>query len=355
MLKKVREGEELDLKKLSAFLYANELADRVDAPIELLQYSNGYSNLTYFIKTGDKEYVLRRPPHGAIKRGHDMGREYKVLSNLSKHFSKAPKTFAFEETESVLGSPFYLMEKVNGVVINYQEAKRRDLQPKDFKQISKAWMDAFIEFHSLDFRAVGLEDLGRPEGYVDRQVRNWSKQYFKVATKDIKAASFVTKWMEENKPSQYTHTLVHNDFKYDNIMFEEGNWNQINAILDWEMCTLGDPLMDLGTSLGYWVMHDDAPIFAKSILSPTSFVGNPTRSEVVQAYALKSGRNIDNLVFYYVFGLFKIAVIVQQIYHRYANGLTNDTKFSKLDEVCKFLCETAHQSIIKNRIDNLYL
>jgi len=117
-------GEELDLKKLSAFLYANELADRVDAPIELLQYSNGYSNLTYFIKTGDKEYVLRRPPHGAIKRGHDMGREYKVLSNLSKHFSKAPKTFAFEETESVLGSPFYLMEKVNGVVINYQEAKR---------------------------------------------------------------------------------------------------------------------------------------------------------------------------------------------------------------------------------------
>jgi len=214
-----------------------------------LQYSNGYSNLTYFIKTGDKEYVLRRPPHGAIKRGHDMGREYKVLSNLSKHFSKAPKTFAFEETESVLGSPFYLMEKVNGVVINYQEAKRRDLQPKDFKQISKAWMDAFIEFHSLDFRAVGLEDLGRPEGYVDRQVRNWSKQYFKVATKDIKAASFVTKWMEENKPSQYTHTLVHNDFKYDNIMFEEGNWNQINAILDWEMCTLGDPLMDLGTSL----------------------------------------------------------------------------------------------------------
>jgi len=354
MLKKVRAGEELDLKKLSSFLVSNGMADDVNTPIELMQYSNGYSNLTYFLQVGNKEYVLRRPPLGAIKRGHDMGREYKVLSNLSKHFDKAPKTFAYEKTGEVIGSTFYLMEKVDGVVINFVEAKNRDLQADDFKLISETWMDAFVEFHNLDYREVGLEDLGRPEGYVDRQVSNWSKQYFKAATQEIEAASFVTKWMEENKPSQYDHTLVHNDFKYDNIMFEDGNWKQINAILDWEMCTLGDPMMDLGTSLGYWTTQNDGPVFSNTIKSPTMFPGNPTRTEVVQAYALKSGRNVDNLVFYYVFGLFKIAVIVQQIYWRYAKGLTTDPKFAQLDEVCKFLCKTARQSIIKKRIDNLY-
>jgi len=355
MLRKVKTEEELNLEKLSIFLFKNSLIESIDDPLELQQFTNGYSNLTYLLKANDKEFVLRRPPFGAIKRGHDMGREYKVLSQLSKHFSKAPKTFVYESTGDVIGSPFYLMEKVNGVIVSYKEALNRDLQAQDFEMISETWLDALVEFHNLDYKSVGLEDLGRPEGYVERQVRNWSKQYFAAATQEIKAAGLVAKWMEEHQPTKYSHTLVHNDFKYDNIVFEEGNWRQINAILDWEMCTLGDPLMDLGTSLGYWVMANDGPLFTNSISSPTVFPGNPTRSEIVQAYALKSGRNVDNLVFYYVYGLFKIAVIVQQIYYRYEKGLTKDPKFSNLDKVCKFLCETAHQAILKNRIDNLYL
>lgn len=354
MLRPIRKGEELDKAKLKEYLSNMGLLDQVYEPLQIQQYSNGYSNLTYLISIGGKEYVLRRPPLGAVKRGHDMGREYKVLTNLSLHYDKAPKTFAFEGTGEVIGSTFYLMEKVEGVVINFSEAKKRKLAAEDFRVISESWLDAFVEFHALDYKAVGLENLGRPEGYVERQVSNWSKQYVKAATMEIEAAEYVARWMADNQPSEYDHTLVHNDFKYNNIVFEDKNWNQINAILDWEMCTLGDPLMDLGTSLGYWVMQNDGPIFSQTLPSPTVFPGNPSRTDLVQAYAVKSGRNMDNLIFYYVFGLFKIAVIAQQIFYRYNKGLTQDPKFAKLDRVCKFLCQTAKQSILKKRIDNLY-
>jgi len=354
MLRAIRKGEELNLAKLTAYLHQEGLIKDASAHIAIQQFSNGYSNLTYLLELEGQEYVLRRPPTGAIKRGHDMGREYKVLSNLSKHFSKAPKTFTYEDTGEIIGSSFYLMEKVDGVVINFAEAKRRKLSTDDFKLISETWLDSFVEFHALDYKAVGLEDLGRPEGYVARQVTNWAKQYMKAATMEIEAADFVARWMADNQPREYDHTLVHNDFKYDNIVFEDNNWNQINAILDWEMCTLGDPLMDLGTSLGYWVMQNDGPIFSQTLPSPTVFPGNPSRTELVQAYAEKSGRNMDNLIFYYVFGLFKIAVIAQQIFYRYDKGLTQDPKFAQLDQVCKFLCQTAKQSILKRRIDNLY-
>lgn len=344
----------MDQARLSAYLHKQGLTEDASTVLQMRQFSNGYSNLTYLLEVGGKEFVLRRPPMGAIKRGHDMGREYKVLSKLSEHFSKAPKTFAFEESGEVIGSTFYLMEKVDGVVITFAEAQKRKLKEEDFRVISETWLDAFVEFHALDYKAVGLEDLGRPDGYVERQVRNWSKQYLKAATMEIEAAAFVARWMADNQPRVYEHTLVHNDFKYDNIVFAESNWNQINAILDWEMCTLGDPLMDLGTSLGYWVMQNDGPVFSQTLPSPTVFSGNPSRSELVQAYAEKSGRSMDNLIFYYVFGLFKIAVIAQQIFYRYDKGLTQDPKFAKLDQVCKFLCATAKQSILKKRIDNLY-
>lgn len=354
MLRKVREGEKIDKAELASYLKIRGLMKDASSQIEIQQYANGYSNLTYLLTIEGNDYVLRRPPTGAIKRGHDMGREYKVLSNLSKHFSKAPKTFLYEDTGTVIGSKFYLMEKVEGVVINYKEAKERNLSPADFNIISESWLDAFVEFHALDYRKMGLADLGRPEGYVERQVTNWGKQYLKAATLDIAAAKVVMEWMQDNQPRHYEHVMIHNDFKYDNILFQEGNWNTVNAILDWEMCTLGDPLMDLGTALGYWVMADDGPLFTQTIPTATVFPGNPTRSEVVQAYALKSGRNIDNLIFYYVFGLFKIAVIAQQIYYRYEKGMTQNPKFAKLDQVCKFLCETAHQAILKNRIENLY-
>ena len=354
MLKKVREGEELDAGKLSLFLYQNGLMNNSHSEISVQQFSNGFSNLTYLLTVDEQEFVLRKPPLGAIKRGHDMGREYKVLSHLSKHFDKAPKTFVFEESGGIIGSPFYLMEKIEGVVINYREATKRALSSDDFKVISNTWLDAFVALHELDYKQVGLADLGRPAGYVKRQVTNWSKQYLKAATMDIPEASFVMDWMDAHQPKQYQHSLIHNDYKYDNVVFEEGDWTQINAILDWEMCTIGDPLMDLGTSLGYWTMASDGPAFAQALPTPTILSGNPSRTDVVQAYATKSGRSIDHLVFYYVFGLFKIAVIVQQIFYRYNKGLTQNKKFQKLDTVCAFLCQTAKRAIEKKRIDHLF-
>ena len=354
MLSKQREGEELNADALKKYLFQQKLISSENLNIEISQFSNGFSNLTYLLEIDNKSMVLRRPPKGAIKRGHDMGREFKVLSQLNQHFDKAPQAFCFEKSGTVLDAPFYIMEKIEGVIVNYKIAKEREITSHEFKQISDSWLDAFVEFHQLDFNEVGLSDLGKPEGYVERQVANWSRQYLRAATQEIPEAHFVMQWMHKNQPKEYNHSLIHNDFKYDNIVLNENDWSQVNAILDWEMCTLGDPLMDLGTSIAYWTMDSDGPAKSMGIPSPTILPGNPGRTELVNAYAVKSGRAINNLVFYYVYGLFKIAVIVQQIFYRYNKGLTQDKKFAKLNEVCAFLCMMATQAIDKKRIDGLF-
>lgn len=354
MTNSVRKGEELNKDLIKAYLLKNSLLENPDSHLKITQFSNGYSNLTYLLSIEDKEYVLRRPPVGAIKRGHDMGREYKVLSHLSKVLDKAPRTFSFESTGELIGAPFYIMQKVEGIALNLAEAEKRNVTPSEFKAISDSWLEAFKELHEVDYKAAGLEELGKPNGYVNRQVTNWSKQYYKAATMDIPEADFVTKWMMDNQPHSYDHCLIHNDFKYDNVVFDESNWSKVNAILDWEMCTLGDPLMDLGTSIGYWTMRSDGLSLTKGIPSPTMLPGNPTRTEIVHAYSKKTGRPINNLIFYYVYGLFKIAVIAQQIFYRYNKGLTTNEKFANLDKSCQFLCLMAKQAIDKKRIDHLF-
>lgn len=350
----VREGEGLNAKNLKSFLYQKELIQDTDNELQVSQFSNGYSNLTYLIGIEDKEFVLRRPPFAAPKRGHDMGREYKVLSHLNPVFDKAPKTYTFCEDSEVIGAPFYIMEKVQGEILTAKAAHKKGISPQEFKTISNTWLDAFVEFHTIDYKVAGLEDLGKPEGYVSRQVTNWGKQYLAAATDDVPAAGKVMSWMQENQPATYEHTLIHNDFKYDNVVFKDDRWLNIAAILDWEMCTLGDPLMDLGTSLGYWTTADDADFMKQGLPSPTVTDGNPSRSDIVQGYATKSSRSVDNIVFYYVYGLFKIAVIAQQIYYRYKHGHTHDPKFANLNMAAALCCNNAWQAIQKNKIDNLY-
>ncbi len=354
MVNEVRNGEELDSLKLKAFLFKNEVISDNMSSLEISQFSNGFSNLTYLLKFENKECVLRRPPVGAIKRGHDMGREYQVLSQLNPYFSKAPKTLAFEPTGGTLGVPFYLMEKVEGVALNLAAAKKHSIHESEFKLISETWLSTYVDLHNVDYKEAGLESLGRPVGYVNRQVTNWGKQYYKAATREIPEANYVIEWMAENQPLEYDHSLIHNDYKYDNVLFDQDDWSKIHAVLDWEMCTLGDPLMDLGTSLAYWTMASDGPMVLRGIPSPTMLPGNPSRSDIVESYSNLSGRPVDNLVFYYVYGLFKIAVIAQQIYYRYEKGLTQNEKFAKLDEACEFLCQMAKQAILKNRIENLF-
>jgi len=279
---------------------------------------------------------------------------FKVLSKLNKAFSKAPIAYAYTEDHNIIGASFYVMEKVDGIILSTKEAHSRNIAAEDFPTIANSWLDTFVELHQVDYKAIGLGELGRPNGYVERQVRNWGKQYLKAATQEIPEAHKIMAWMEEHQPKEYDHSLIHNDYKYDNVVFKDESWSAVRAVLDWEMCTLGDPLMDLGTSIAYWTMVSDGELVAKGIPSPTLMPGNPSRSEVVEMYAQKSGRSINNLTFYYVYGLFKIAVIAQQIYYRYHKGLTTDKRFSTLDKAAQFLCMIGWQSIQKKRIENLF-
>ncbi len=347
----VRKGEELDKSSLKRYLYHNELITDVQSDIDIYQFSVGASNLTYLIQIEDKELVLRRPPKGAIKRGHDMGREYKVLSGLGNGFDKAPKAYAYTEDESIIGASFYIMEKVEGIIIDNEVARERKISSTEFPTIANCWLDTMVELHQLSYDSLGLSDLGRPVGYVERQVRNWTKQYLKATTEEIPEALKVMAWLEEHQPRQYDHCLIHNDYKYDNVVFEDDSWERITAVLDWEMCTLGDPFMDLGAAIAYWVTADDDPMIRMVFPYPTMLEGNPSRSDIVHKYSLKSGRSINHLVFYYAFGLFKNAVIVQQIYYRYHKGLTTNEKFANLNHLTRLFFQLAWRAIQKKKIE----
>jgi len=335
---KVRKGEELPTEALKLFLQKQGLVHHKDSPLEVVQFTHSYSNLTY-------------APKGAIKRGHDMGREYKVQHAIKTAFSKVPKMLAYTEDLDILGTPFYIMEKMEGIILNYQAAKQRNIPTKDYKKIANSWMETFVQLHQLDYKEVGLETLGRPDGYVERQVFNWGKQYKKAATDDVPTVEKVIRWMEEHQPNDYDQSLIHNDYKFDNVVFENEEWKTIHAVLDWEMATLGDPLMDLGTSLGYWTMAKDSDFVKQGIPSPTVFKGNLSRSEIVELYAQKSGKEINHLIFYYVYGLFKIAVIAQQIYFRYKHGYTSDPRFENLNKATALCCNLAWKSIQTKKID----
>jgi len=350
----VSKEEALQLDHLKRFLYEHQLIQDVKSDIETRRFTGGFSNLTYLLLVENKEYVLRRPPFGAVKRGHDMSREYKVLSNLYKEFNKIPKVFAFTDDKTILGASFYIMEKANGIILDFPEAKRRNISSDDFRTISNTWLDTFVELHEVNYKAAGLSDLGKPKGYVERQISNWAKQFEKAKTDAITESEFVINWLQNNQPKENSSSLIHNDFKYDNVMFKDNSWTEINTILDWEMCTLGDPLMDLGTSLSYWITEDDMDALKKGLPSPTIFKGNPNRLDIVELYSKKSGRPINNLVFYYVYGLFKLSVIVQQIYYRYHRGYTKDKRFANLNKHTQLLFTIAWQAIQKNKIDNLF-
>ena len=348
---KVRKGEELPELPLKKYLKEINLINSIESDLQVEQFTHGYSNLTYLLKIENKEFVLRKPPKGAIKRGHDMSREFKVQSALAKAFSKVPKMYGFSKDASVLGSDFYIMQKMEGVILNYAAAKARSISVDDYKTIADSWLDTLVELHNVDYTAIGLSDLGKPEGYVERQVSNWGKQYLKAKTEEVPEANLVMDWMQENQPKKYDYCLIHNDFKYDNVVFKDDSWQEISAVLDWEMATLGDPLMDLGTSLGYWTVATDHDFVKQGIPSPTIFEGNPKRSEIAQMYLEKSGRTTDNLVFYYVFGLFKIAVIAQQIYFRFSKGWTTDPRFANLNKAAELCCKLALKSIKTKSID----
>jgi aminoglycoside phosphotransferase (APT) family kinase protein len=344
----IRKGEELDIQKLTNYLKNN--LPNFEGKVAVKQFPGGFSNLTYLITQGSKEWVLRKPPFGAnIKSAHDMGREFKVLSLLEPVYSQIPKPLAYCEDDSILGSSFYLMERVKGIILRSRVPKGLDLTPKDFKKLSTQTIENLVELHNLELEQSNLISLGKPEGYVQRQVAGWTKRYFKAETDEIKSMNAAAEWMQSNMPIQKTSAFIHNDYKYDNLVLNADTLT-IKAVLDWEMATVGDPLMDLGTSLAYWVEEKEHPALKSYNL--TWVEGNLTRQEVVEKYAELRNIKVEDVLFYYVFGCFKLGVIAQQIYARYKKGYTNDERFALLIHLVKACGNNAQNAIKYNRINN---
>jgi aminoglycoside phosphotransferase (APT) family kinase protein len=352
----VRAGEELDPGPLEAWI-RERLPDLPDAPLEIEQFPGGHSNLTYLLRFRDREIVLRRPPFGSkVKTAHDMGRELRVLSHLQGYYPKAPRTLAGCDDSSVIGAPFYLMERVRGVILRDQRPPAGlDLSPERMRTLSEAVVDGLAELHGVDYRAAGLGDFGKPDGYLERQVAGWRQRWEGSRTDEVpdieRAAAWLSSHLPPGRPLAES-ALVHNDYKYDNVVFAP-DLSKIVAVLDWEMATLGDPILDLGTSLGYWIDPDDDPALRMLPAGPTTLPGNLRRVEVVERYARATGRDVSDIVFHYVFGLFKIAVIAQQIYYRFKQGLTQDPRFAAMLPAVRLLGRTAVQAIDKRRIDRL--
>lgn len=343
----IRAGEELNTNQFQAYLQAN-LPDLLGS-LAIQQFPSGYSNLTYSLQCGERELVLRRPPFGAkIKTAHDMAREYKILTALINTYSKVPRPLLYCNDESIIGAPFYVMERVKGVILRAKPPAGISLSPELMRRLSEACIDNLVEIHQIDYAAAGLSDLGKPEGYIARQIRGWTQRYQNSCTDDIPEIERAVKWLNANLPAESVAALIHNDYKYDNLVLDPNDLSHIIAVLDWEMATIGDPLMDLGTTLGYWIEPDDPP--EMQMFGLTALPGNLNREEIVSRYARMSGRDISNIVFYYVYGLFKLAVIVQQIYFRYQQGLTQDKRFAPLIHVVRTCGRMAALAIEKNRI-----
>jgi aminoglycoside phosphotransferase (APT) family kinase protein len=346
--KEIRQGEELDKSTLETYIKEN--LPELTGAVNILQFPSGFSNLTYLVSIGDKEYVLRKPPHGAnIKSAHDMEREFRVISAIKPHYSRVPTPLIYCNNESIIGSEFYMMERVKGTILRQTPPKGIELTPSIMQKLSEATVDNLAEIHKIDIQKSGLIEIGKPEGYVKRQVEGWISRYKNAETDESAGMKLAEEWMLANLPKENAPSLIHNDYKYDNVVLNPTNFSEIKAVLDWEMATVGDPLMDLGTTLAYWAEKDTPP--ALKSFSLTSLEGNLSRQQVIERYSEHTGANIDDAVFYFVYGTYKVAVICQQIYARFKKGLTKDKRFGMLIFLVQACAENAENAIKYKRVN----
>ena len=350
----VRPGEQLDMERLSAFLAEN--LPGAAGPLVIEQFPSGFSNLTYLLRLGQRQLVLRRPPFGAaIKSGHDMAREYRILRALQPVYPKAPAPLLYSDDLSIIGAPFYVMERVSGVILRNRLPPGLSLSPDQMTALCHALIDNLAALHRLDLHTTGLADLGRPEGYVQRQVYGWITRYENAMTDDVPAMTEAAAWLRAHLPPDQGAagaTLIHNDYKFDNVVLDPEDLTHIRAVLDWEMATVGDPWMDVGTTLGYWAEAGDPELLRN--FGITALAGNLTRQQFVDAYAAASGRDVTHALFYLVFGLYKVAVIVQQIYARYRQGHTQDPRFAGLIHLVRVNGEMMTRAIETQRLSGLF-
>jgi aminoglycoside phosphotransferase (APT) family kinase protein len=348
----VRDGEQLDGPKLLSYLRA-AMPD-LKGKLEVEQFPAGFSNLTYLVRVGEQEFVLRRPPLGTkVKTAHDMGREFLILSRLYPVYTKVPRPILYCDDMTVLGSPFYLMQRINGLILRARLPEGMALSSDIMRSLSESFIENLVEIHGVDYQSAGLEELRRSEGYVSRQIEGWTKRYYNARTDDVPEIESLASWLNEHAPADSAWSLIHNDYKYDNVMFAPDELSRVIAVLDWEMATVGDPLMDLGTTLGYWVDPDDPQEWQRYGFGLTTLTGNLRRRDLLHHYSRLSGRDVGNALFYFAYGLLKTAVIVQQIYYRYRQGLTTDARFSHLNLLVRACGNLAQRAIEKKRIDQL--
>jgi aminoglycoside phosphotransferase (APT) family kinase protein len=322
----IRAGEEIDVRALGAYLRGK--VEGADSGVTVEQFPGGHSNLTYLVRAGDREYVLRRPPVGPVApKAHDMAREFRVLEAVHPVFPPAPRVYLLCEDPEVIGVTFFLMERRHGIVL------RREV-PSEFanaagfpRKTSEGFIDCLAQLHAIEIERQGLAVLGRPEGFLERQVRGWTDRWERAKTEELQGMDGLIRWLADRLPVSATPTLVHNDFKLDNIMLDAQNPGRVEAVLDWEMATVGDPLVDLGCTLCYWTQAGDPEMRGGSLSGVTAEPGWCTRAELVARYAEKAGRDVSALGYYEVFGLFKLGVILQQIYFRFHRGQTRDERF----------------------------
>lgn len=341
----VRPGEELLIDQLEKYV-KNKLPHLPKGPLQIEQFPSGHSNLTYLLKIGDWEGVLRRPPLGPVAaKAHDMKRESTILSTLHPHFPLAPKPYVYEEDESIIGAPFFIMERRKGVVFDTDFPDGVDETLENGRQISDTMVKTLVELHQVDYKKTKLVNMTKPEGFMERQVHGWIKRYQKAATDEVPEVEELLKWMVDHIPKETDASIIHYDYKCNNAMFNPNDLTEMTGLFDWEMTTVGDPLADLGVALSYWV-EDSDPDFLKQAFGKPPITTKPgfyTRREFAHKYAQYTGRDLSSLSFYVTFAYFKLAVIVQQIYYRYYKGQTKDNRFANFNMAAAVLIAYANE------------
>jgi aminoglycoside phosphotransferase (APT) family kinase protein len=351
--KPVRASENLDWKNLENYLRENlkkKFADEFDVSnaMEVEQFPGGHSNLTYLLRFGNQEFVMRRPPFGPVPpKAHDMAREFRILENVHPVYPLAPRPFVLCEDTNIIGSIFYVMERRRGIVIRTDEPPQLTDNLAARRNVSKAMVNALSKLHLVDIYQNKLETLGKPAGFVERQVRGWAERWHGSQTSELKEMDELAAWLVERLPPDAARpTLVHGDFKLDNVMLDAENAGEIVGVFDWEMSAIGDPLVDLGIFLCYWV-HTSTAAQRDSIASVTNREGYFTREEIIKAYTEKTNFDLTDITFYEVFAVFKLAVVIQQIFYRYFKGQTDDARFAKLNERVEWLARIGAKLIEK--------
>ncbi|HYI99765.1 MAG TPA: phosphotransferase family protein [Thermoleophilaceae bacterium] len=348
----VREEDVFDVTAVDGWLRPH--APDLTGPPEVRQFSGGASNLTYLLRYPERDLILRRPPPGTkAASAHDMAREHRVQAALRPSFPYVPEMVALCQDPSVIGSDFYVMERIPGTILRKEIPRELDLAPADLGRLCDSMIDRLVDLHNVDPSAAGLADLGKGPGYVRRQVEGWSRRYRAAKTWNVPSFERVMRWLDANQPDDVAACVIHNDFRLDNLVLAPNDPQRIVGILDWEMATVGDPLMDLGGALAYWVEADDDRFMHILRRQPTNAPGMLTRQQVVERYADRSGRQIDNWPFYEVFGLFRLATIAQQIYYRYHHKQTRNPAFRNfwlgvnyLDRRCRRIVKSPNRPLV---------